>query len=115
MNISPKQRFLDICHFKRLGDLCMPSTLNRFWEQTLEEWVEQGVPKEIIHPHFLNDYFQFQHIHWLTEIKSGAHSWLAVEEASATIDLGHGIAVGPRVLSPIVPHYEPRVISENER
>ena len=116
MNISPKGRFLDICHFKRPGDLWMPSTLNRFWEQTLEKWVEQGVPKEIMNPRFLNDYFQFEPIPWLTEIKSGAHGWLHVEGGGAsTIDLGHGITVEPRVLSPIVPHYEPRVISEDER
>ncbi|GAJ19613.1 unnamed protein product, partial [marine sediment metagenome] len=49
MNISPKERFLDICHFKRPGDLCMLTGLCDIgWEETLEKWVEQGAPKEII-------------------------------------------------------------------
>ena len=48
MNISPKERFWDICHFKRPGDLCMlshPAQGSVLTEQTLENWVEQGAPK----------------------------------------------------------------------
>jgi hypothetical protein len=59
MNISPKERFLDICHFKRPGDLY---TADDFWPETLKEWVKQGAPKEIIYPRFCRDYFQFQRI-----------------------------------------------------
>ena len=63
MSISPKERFLDICHFKRPGDLCMLTTSgNVFWEQALQKWVEQGAPQEILNPRFRGDYFQFQHI-----------------------------------------------------
>jgi len=107
MNISPKQRFLDICHFKRPGDLFL--MFDCFWEETLEKWVEQGVPKEIIDPRFREDYFQFQYIRWLSEIKSGIHG------SSAMIDLSHGITVPARALSPLIPGYEPRFISEDER
>ena len=58
MNISPKERFLDICHFKRPGDLCILSAgISYFMEQVLKKWVEQGAPEEIINPRFLNDYF----------------------------------------------------------
>ena len=64
MNISPKQRYLDICHFKRPGDLF---TIDSFWVSTLEEWIKHSAPREIIHPRFRRDYFQFQDIHTLAE------------------------------------------------
>ncbi len=123
MNISPKERFLDICHFKRPGDLCMLSSgINVFREHRLGKWVEQGAPKEIITPGFLRDYFQIQHIRWLYEISSGISpgvDWLGLEEAHPLTDLGHGITVkdGTATLSPIVPvvpAYEPSIISEDE-
>ncbi len=50
MNISPKERFLDICHFKRPGDLFLRVEL--FWGKTLEKWVEQGAPEQIVAPTF---------------------------------------------------------------
>jgi len=103
MNISPKERFLDICHFKRPGDLFLGA--EPCWEQTLEKWVEQGAPKEIISPRFRRGYFQFQRIRWLTK-------W---EEIPSKIDLGHGITVEATSWPPIIPAYEPRFISEDER
>jgi len=120
MNISPRERFLDICHFKRLGDLCLLSTgiNNLFWSGTREEWVKQGAPKEFTSApeemafggRFLCDYFQFQDIHWLTEIKSGL--WGGV--APPKIDPVHGVTMtsGSGLL---VPGYERRVISADER
>ncbi|MDP6043276.1 MAG: uroporphyrinogen decarboxylase family protein [Dehalococcoidales bacterium] len=122
MSISNRERFLDICHFKRPGDLCLLSThINSFAEQTLEKWVEQGAPKEIMNRGFYRDYFQFQHIHWLGEIKSGLNipvfsdsSRYVGVEISPKIDLGHGIMVPARGRSPIVPAYEPRIIGEDE-
>ena len=121
MNISPKERFLDICHFKRPGDLY---TYDYFWPSTPEEWVKQGAPKQIIHPRFRRDYFQFQHIRALAE----RHSLLRIrrlaetnsgalgegqEESPSKIDLGHGITVSTGTRSPAVPAYEPRIISED--
>ncbi len=113
MNISPKERFLDICHFKRPGDLYMSINLNRFWEQTLENWVEQGAPEEIINPRFHLEYFQFEHIRWLTKNKTDAIGE-GREEVPSKIDLGHGITVRAWTLSPLVPTYEPRIVSEDE-
>ena len=115
MNISPKERFLDICHFKRPGDLWLRDP---FWGETLEEWVKQGAPKEIIHPRFRREYFQHQRIYRL-----GGTEWRGIigedreaEEITPQIDLGHGITVeaeeAPRKL---VPAYEIRAISEDER
>ena len=101
MKISPKERFLDICHFKRPGDLFLRA--EPFWEETLEKWVKQGAPKEIIDPRFREDYFQFKPMRGLFEIMSG---WWG-SKSSPTID-------GTTVLSisgPIIPAYEPRLIS----
>jgi len=106
MSISPRERFLDICHFKRPSEelYMLPVISWVFWEQVLEEWVEQGAPKEITSPRFQRDYFQFQNVHWLG---SG-------DEARPNIDIGHGIKV-PGSSRPLAPAYEPRIITEDER
>ena len=44
MSTLTKERFLDICHFKRPGDLCLSTNLNVFNHATLTEWVKQGAP-----------------------------------------------------------------------
>jgi len=115
MSISPKERFLDICHFKRLGDLFLKG--DGFWEETLKKWVEQGAPKEIIDPSFREDYFQSPRIHSLGEIKSGTYGRRR-EEADLIIDLGHGITVRkgtvPFYCDVMVPSYEVKLISEDE-
>ncbi len=113
MNVSPKERFLDICHFKRPGDLCMLSTgINRFNDQTLRKWVKQGTPEQILNECFCVDYFQFERTRWLREIRSGDAAWDWQEHPK--IDLGHGITVRVEALLPVVPAYEPRIISEDE-
>ena len=109
-DISPKQRFLDICHFKRPGDLCLLTPMvNAFWSQTLRKWVEQGAPEQILNNHFRGDYFQFQHIRWLAEIWSGV---VGAGVRSRT-DLGHGIGIPEGMTSRLA--YEPRIVSEDER
>jgi len=119
MNISPKERFLDICHFKRPGDLCMISNgaANYVEAQALKNWLEQGAPKEIIDLHFQRDYFQFEYIHWISRRSYTGIVGEGREEVSPKLDLGHGITrtVWPPV-TPIVPTYgQPRIISEDER
>ncbi len=123
MNISPKQRYLDICHFKRLGDLYMPSTsiINAPWGGLVEEWIEQGAPKEIMDRSFQREYFQYQPINDI-----GGESFNIAADLSdlgaelpPEIDLGHGLTArkGGGVLNPVwlVPGYEFRFISEDER
>ncbi|MBA7644280.1 hypothetical protein ES703_52022 [subsurface metagenome] len=115
MNISPKERFLDICHFKRRGDLY---TRDSPEGQTLENWVEQGAPKEIIIPGFCREYFQFQRMRRLAGTKSGAIGEgleEGLEEVSAVQRLATVQVSRARARSPIIPAYEPRIISENER
>jgi len=106
MSITIRERFLDICHFKRPGDLF---TFDKFWPETLEKWVNQGAPKEIIDPRFICDYFQFDHEHSLTQVKSGIGAAMAYQPPG----LGYGITRWQR--TPVVPSYKPRVISEDER
>jgi len=84
-------------------------------KQTLEKWVEQGAPKEIMNPGFGREYFRFEmHGRGLTEIKSGIYGWGGEEKPRPKIDLGHGIIVGTEGAGPLVPAYEPRFISEDE-
>ncbi len=111
MNISPKERFLDICHFKRPGDLCMLTGYaqgNIFWPQTLEEWIKQGAPEEIIDPRFMREYFQFEHIRWLA-------GQAFDDNIFVDTDLGNGITIQDFGSGLIIPAYEPRLISEDER
>ncbi len=122
MNISPRERFLDICHFKRPGDLF---TTDSFWSSTLEKWIEQGAPKDIIHRRFQREYFQFARIipllefHILSRIfkqdqpNSGALGE-GLEDLHSHIDLGPGIiTISAGTRSPAVPAYEPRIISKD--
>jgi len=112
MSISLRERFLDICHFKRPGDLWLRDHIS---EQTLKNWVEQGAPKEIMNPRFHGDYFQYQYRYFLWEIRSGlfAPAW-ARDRESPTIDLGHGLTFD-EIGYLLVPAYEVRFISEDER
>jgi len=110
MNISPKERFLDICHFKRRGDLY---TSDSFWVKTLEEWLKQGAPKEIKNPHFREEYFQFQSMGGLAGVGLLAGIKAHIEE-SPEFDLGYGVMELDWDYLPMVPMYEPRVISEDE-
>ena len=114
MNISPKERYLDICHFKRPGDLWLRELIP---EQTLGKWVEQGAPKELITPGFCRDYFQFQRISGLGEIKSSLYGWAGGEKVPIKpVDLGHGIMMSAEsAMTLSIPAYEPRLVSEDER
>ena len=109
-DISPKQRYLDVCHFKRPGDLYMQTGLNGFWPQTLQKWVEHGAPDHILNTRHRSEFFQFQHIRWLVEIRSSVFG----AGVRSVTDLGHGIRVGEGG-PPILPAYEPRIVSEDER
>lgn len=118
-NILSKERFLDICHFKTTGDLCMLSTfVNLFNPQTPKKWIEQGAPKEIVEPGFIKDFFQIQDIHGLFKINSGINFEESASDQGETllrIDLGHDIIVPARAGSPIVPPFKHKIISEDER
>ena len=109
MNISPKERFLGICRFERPGDLF---TFDSFWPETREEWVKQGAPKQILPAYgerrtsrFLRDYFQFG---YYRPVLTGVGSRIDHEPSG----LGYGIEY--RQMTPVVPNYEPRIISEDE-
>ena len=106
MSISTRERFLGICQFERPGDLCLLTPhFNDFWRQTLEEWSKQGAPKQILDSRFRRDYFQFEHICILDEIKLGTCM-------DRKLDIGGATYVYE--IPPIVPYYEPRLIAEDE-
>jgi len=118
MSISARERFLGICRFERPGDLYIRDS---FWPTTLEEWVKQGAPKQMAVPTmegqirgipFLYDYFHFDpRPHWLTEVISG----LAGVTAHRPPELDSRIVLFWAQYTPLVPYYEPRIISEDER
>ena len=115
MSVSDRERFLDICHFKRRGDLYLTEW---YWPTALEEWVKQGAPKQII-----------------PEVQEQEHMWLGSGFACDYFQLGRRYRVGvasqqPKLdseikrinhllISPlawvVAPNYEPKVISEDER
>ena len=101
-----RERFLDICHGKRPGDVSITDWFNRYWLDTPLEWIKQGAPKEIKKAAAFNRYFQFEHIHNLQEIVS-EHNRTDLPETEA----GEFFFVTPAIL----PVFEKKVISEDER
>jgi hypothetical protein len=101
-----RQRFLDICHGKRPGDVLITDWFNRYWLDVPDEWIKQGAPKEIKKAAAFNRYFQFEHIHNLQEIVS-EHNRIDLPEVEA----GEFFFVTPAIL----PVFEKKVISEDER
>ncbi len=107
MSISTRERFLGICRFERPGDLYLSTPyFTSFWRRTLEEWVKQGAPQQIVDSRFRGDYFQFEHTRILHEIVSG----IAMDRE---IDIGAEVPYAYEV-PPIVPVYEPKFIDEDE-
>ena len=109
MSISTRERFLGICRFERPGDLFY---YDFFWPETREEWVKQGAPKQILPAYgerrtsrFLRDYFQFG---YYRSVLTGVGNRIGFEPSG----LGYGIEY--RQMTPVVPNYEPRIISEDE-
>ncbi len=102
---SIRQRFLDICRFKRKGDLCLIAPwLNDFWMETPEIWVKQGAPAELLDSRALRDYFEFEHIRVLREIQSG----LFMDKRLDVLGRNYVYAIPP-----IVPSYETKILSED--
>jgi len=115
MSISARERFLDICHFKRPGDLFY---LDWFWPETFEEWIKQGAPKQIVPTvgehmwragNFLSDYFQFNRLHDLSIGVVGCQPSRLDSESNRINEL----LISP-LRTVITPNYEPTIISEDE-
>jgi len=103
---SLRQRFLDICRFKRSGDLCLLAPwLNDFWMETPEVWVSKGAPAELADPHTLRDYFQFERIRVLREIQTGLYMDKRLDV------LGRSYVYS---IPPIIPTYAVRMLGEDE-
>lgn len=106
MGMLTRERFLGICRFERPGELCLLSPyLNSFWTKTLEEWIKQGAPKQILDTRFRGHYFQFDHMRLLHEIRTGS---------SMDKEMDIGGAIYRYEIPPIAPCYEPRLIAEDE-
>ncbi len=103
---SLRQRFLDICRFRRSGDLCLLAPwLNDFWMETPGVWVSQGAPAELADPRTLRDYFRFEHIRVLREIQTGLYMDKRLEVLGQTYVYA---------IPPIIPTYEIRMLGEDE-
>ncbi len=106
MIISTRERFLGICRFERPGDLCLLPFFNSFWRETLEEWVKQGAPEQIVDENFCTKYFQFDPFYTIYEIKSDNYD---IEG----IDLGDGVIYDPNMYL-TGPPYKYTIIGSDE-
>jgi len=103
--MSNREWFLDIAHFKRPNELCLLTpTFNEGWPATMETWVKQGAPEQIVNSRFRGDYFQFFHFRELWEVITGL--------GAAETDL-HGVNYR-YLIPPICPTFETRILSEDE-
>jgi uroporphyrinogen-III decarboxylase len=106
MTETLRQRFLDICRFKRTGDLCLLAPwLNDFWMETPDVWVSQGAPAELADPRTIRSYFEFDHIRVLREIQTG----LFMDKRLEVLGMNYVYAIPP-----ILPTYEIRMLGEDE-
>ena len=114
MNMLTKERFLDICHFKRQGDLCLLGThVNAFWRETYGKWRTQGAPEFFADPPAkfsmsrIYGFFEFEDTRWLREIDSGLLFGIRYIEIAGkeVLDLSHLLN----------PKFEFRQIDEDEK
>ena len=106
MTESLRQRFLDICRFKRKGDLCLLAPwLNDFWVEVPGVWVRQGAPAELADHRKLRDFFQFERIRLMREIQTGLYMDKRLEILGQTYVYS---------IPPIIPTFETRIIGEDE-
>ncbi len=102
-----RERFRAISCSERPGDVAIMDWFNRPIAETPDEWIKQGAPKEIKNSQFFAQYFQFDHIHVLDRIVSGARR-------ADLMELGEGLPAF-FLSPPIVPMFERKVIKEDER
>ena len=95
-----RERFLAICRGQRPGDVAIMDWFHRTQAETPDAWIEQGAPRDIKNPHFLNQYFGFEHLHGLIEIVSEHNRSDLKHQASA-----QGFE-GFHITPPIVPVFE---------
>jgi len=107
MYVSPKERFLAICRGDRPGDVAIMDWFNKPWPETPAAWVEQGAPEDIKNPDSLNQYFQFEHLHFLEEIISSLYRKVVVADLQRFDEHFY-------LTPPIVPVFEIKVLKEDK-
>ena len=100
-----RERFLAICRGERPGDVPIMDWFHEPLIETPGEWIKQGAPKEINSREAFNRYFQIEHINALTDIVSGNYR---------TDLMADGVSLFYPT-PPVVPVFEVKVLSENER
>jgi hypothetical protein len=111
MSISERERFKAIARFQRPGELFI---LDMFFPEYLKEWVNQGLPSEVLSQEmsevhgnlFLRQHLKLQNRKIISKVKSG---WVGSE--TQTIREGIFDAQG----SPLVPGLKGAVIAEDEK
>ena len=98
-----RQRFLDICHFKRSGELYLGTLFNNlFWPETLLDWTSQSAPAFFGSFDFdqVAEYFKFDPMCWMTDINSGLAYW--------------AFRAGEIGATPVMPGFETKIIEEDD-
>lgn len=98
--ISQRDRYKAIARFERPGDLWYRDT---FWNETTKRWLAEGAPGVLVSGPRRGEYFGFGHSRDMGEIASGL--------GNAEYIAGDVEAYLP--LPPIIPRFEPRVVSED--
>lgn len=103
---SLRQRFADICRFKRRGDLCLLAPwLNDFWIETPDVWVSKGAPSFLADSRKLRSYFGFEHIRLMREIQTGLYM-------DKRLDVAGNEYV--YAIPPILPTYDTHILGEDD-
>ena len=98
--LSQRDRYKAIARFERPGDLWYSDA---FWQETLIGWVDRGAPAVLLSSARRGEYLGYDHRRGMREIVSGL--------VNAPYIAGNVQAY--LAMPPIVPQFEPRVISED--
>lgn len=99
--MNAKERFLKIARFELPNKLFISAYNHGIWHTTLERWVIEGAPQEILTSNIARyNYFQFERIGMVNV------------EASL---LATGPTGGPPLLAPVRPRFTPQVLEEDSR
>ena len=106
MAISERDRFKAIARFERPGDLMLLTPdFNDFWPETLQKWVREGAPEQILDSRSRGDFFQFSHHRVLREVRTGPDN-------DRELDIGAD-DLYVYIIPPIEPAYEPKVLERD--
>ncbi len=101
---SNRDRFKAIAKFQRPGEMSLLMKFNLFWSETIVNWVNEGAPQQLLDSAYRGRYFGFDNTYTMEEISAGL----------TKVSYKMGKVEKELVIPPIVPHFETKLLEEDE-